>query len=74
MAIEVPQNEEIAGRGKNGGRKGVGSAMHWRRVNRRSIHIKKRKREGVVERDVDCYIIRLGIKQRKRGGRKFKKE
>ena len=23
MAIEVPQNKEISGRGKNGGRKGV---------------------------------------------------
>ena len=27
MAIEVPQNEEISGGGKNGGRKGVGSAI-----------------------------------------------
>ena len=27
MAIEVPQNEEISGGGKNGERKGVGSAI-----------------------------------------------
>ena len=27
MAIEVLQNEEISGGGKNGGRKGVGSAI-----------------------------------------------
>ena len=33
MAIEVPQNEEISGGGKNGERKGVGSAIRWRRVN-----------------------------------------
>ena len=32
MAIEVPQNEEISGGGKNGGRKRVGSAICWRRV------------------------------------------
>ena len=29
MAIEVPQNEEISGGGKNGGRKGIGSAFRW---------------------------------------------
>ena len=27
MAIEVPQNEEISGGGKNGGREGIGSAI-----------------------------------------------
>ena len=37
------------------------------------IHIKKRERRGVVKRDVDPYIIRVGIKRRKRGGRKFRK-
>ena len=37
MAIEVPQNEEIAA-GKNGGRKGIGSAIRWRRANRGSTH------------------------------------
>ena len=29
MAIEVPQNEEISGGGKNGGREGIGSAIRW---------------------------------------------
>ena len=48
MAIEVPQNEEISGRGKNGGRKGIGSAIRWGGVNRRGVHIKKRERGGVV--------------------------
>ena len=28
-AIEVPQNEEISGGGKNGGRKGVDSVICW---------------------------------------------
>ena len=44
MAIEVPQNEEISGGGKNGGREGVGSAIRWGGANRVSIHIKKRER------------------------------
>ena len=34
MEIEVPQNEEIFGRGESGGRKGVGSAYRWRGANR----------------------------------------
>ena len=29
MAVKVPQNEEISGGGKDGGRKGVGSAIRW---------------------------------------------
>ena len=29
MAIEIPQNEEISGGRKDGGRKGVGSAIRW---------------------------------------------
>ena len=41
MAIQVPQNEEISGGGKNGGIKGVGSAYRRRRPNRGSIHTKK---------------------------------
>ena len=41
MAIEVLQNEEISGGGKNGGRKGVSSAVHWSGANRGGIHIKK---------------------------------
>ena len=43
MAIEVPQNEEISGGVKNGGRKGVGSAsaIRQRRANGGSANIKK---------------------------------
>ena len=41
MAVEVPQNEEISGGGKKGGRKVIGSAIRWRIANRGSIHIKK---------------------------------
>ena len=29
MAMEVPRNEEISGGGKDGGREGIGSAIHW---------------------------------------------
>ena len=36
MAIEVPQNEEIYGGGKNGGREGIGSAIRWRGADRRA--------------------------------------
>ena len=72
MAIEVPKNEEISGGGKNGGRKEIGSAIRWRGANRGGIHIEKRERGGVVKRDVDPYIIRVGIKRRERG-RKFRK-
>ena len=73
MAIEVPQREEISGGEKNGGRKGVGSAIRWGRSNWGGVHIKKREREEVVKRDVNPYIIRVGIERRKRGGRKFRK-
>ena len=73
MATEAPKNEEISGGGKNGGRKGVGSAICWRGANIGGIHIEKRERRGVAKRDVDPYIIRVRIKRRKRGGRKFRK-
>ena len=73
MAIEGPQNEEISGGGKDGGRKGVGSSIRWGGANREGVNIKKRERGGVVKRDVDPYIIRVGIKRRKKGGRKFRK-
>ena len=71
MAIEVPQNEEISGGGKNRGRKGVGSAIRRGGANRGGVHIKKREQRGVVKRYVDPYIIRAGVERRKRGGRKF---
>ena len=38
MAIEVPQNEEISGEVKNGGRKGIGSAICWGGANRGVTH------------------------------------
>ena len=34
MAIEVSQNEEISGGGKNEGREGIGSAICWGGANR----------------------------------------
>ena len=37
------------------------------------INIKKRERGGAVMRNVDPYIIRVGIKRRKKGGRKLRK-
>ena len=41
MAIEVPQNEEVSGGGKNGGREGIDSAIRWGGANKGGIHIKK---------------------------------
>ena len=38
MAIEVPQNEEISGGGKSGGREGIGSAIRWGGANRGHTH------------------------------------
>ena len=72
MATEVPHNKEIFGGWKNGGRKGVGSAIRRRGANRGGVHIKKGKRGGVVKKDVNPYIIRVGIEQRKSGGRKVR--
>ena len=72
MAIEVPQNEEISGGGKNGRRKGISSAIRWGGADRGGIHIKKREQRRVVKRDVDRYIIRVGIKRRKSGSRQFR--
>ena len=47
MAIEVPKNEEISG-GKNGERKGVGSAIRWGGAKRGGIHIGKGEQGGVL--------------------------
>ena len=44
-AVEVPQYEEISGGGKNGERKGVGSALHRGNAKRGSMHIEERKKE-----------------------------
>ena len=38
------------------------------------MHIKIRERREVVKRDVDPYIIRVGMKRRKRGGKSPKKK
>ena len=48
MAVEVPQNKEISGGGKNGRRKGVSSAICRRRANKGSTSIKQRERGEVV--------------------------
>ena len=66
MAIEVPQNEEISGRGKNEWRKGVGSALRRGRANRGAYTLRKESEGGIVKRDVDPYIIRVGTKRRKK--------
>ena len=45
MVIDVPQNKEISGGGKNGGRKEVGSAIRQRKANRGSINMRKDRKE-----------------------------
>ena len=41
-------------------------------MNRGSINIKNWERGGAVYRDVDPYIIRVGVRRTKRGGRKLR--
>ena len=48
MEVEVLQKEEISEEGKNGERKGVGSAIRQKRAKMGSINIKERGRRGVV--------------------------
>ena len=50
MAIEVPQNEEISGGGKNGGRKGVGSAIRRRRANRGVYTLRDDSKEELLSK------------------------
>ena len=45
MAIEVPQNEEISGEGKNGERKEVGSTIHREGTNRGVYTLRKESEE-----------------------------
>ena len=45
MAVEVPQNEETSGGGKNGGRKGVGSAICRGGANRGAYTLRKDSKE-----------------------------
>ena len=47
MAIEVPQNKEISGGGKDGGRKGVGSAIRWGGANRGAYTLRNDTEEGL---------------------------
>ena len=48
MAIEVPQNEEISGEGKNGERKRVGSAIRQRRANGGAYTSRKESEEELL--------------------------
>ena len=51
MAIKVPQNEEISGGGKNGGREGIGSAIRWGGANRgANTHLEMTSRRSCLER------------------------
>ena len=48
MAIEVPQNEEISGAGKDGGREGIGSAIRWRGTNRGAYTLRNESEEELL--------------------------
>ena len=48
MAIEVSQNEEISGGGKNGGRKGIGSAIRWGGANRGAYTLRNESEEELL--------------------------
>ena len=48
MAIEVPQNEEISGGGKNGGREGIGSAIRCAGANRGAYTLRKESEEKLL--------------------------
>ena len=48
MAVEVPKNEEISGGGKDGGTKGVGSAIRWGGANRGANTLRKESEEELL--------------------------
>ena len=48
MAVEVPKNEEISGGGKDGGKKGVGSAIRWGGANRGAYTLRKESEEELL--------------------------
>ena len=48
MAIEVPQNEEISGGGKNGWREGVGSAIRHGGANRGAYTLRNDTEEELL--------------------------
>ena len=47
MAIEIPQNEEISGGGKDGGREGIGSAIRWGGADRGANTLRKESEEDL---------------------------
>ena len=49
MAIEVPQDEKIFGGGKNGGRKGIGSAICWGGANRGAYTLRNESEEELLK-------------------------
>ena len=48
MAIEFPQNEEISGGEKNGGREGIGSAIRWGGANRGAYTLRNDSEEELL--------------------------
>ena len=48
MAIEVPQNEEVSGGKKDGGRKEIGSAIRWGGANRGAYTLRKDTEEELL--------------------------
>ena len=48
MAIKVPHNEKISGGRKNGGRKGVGSAICWGGANRGAYTLRNETKEQLL--------------------------
>ena len=48
MAIEVHQNEEISGGGKNRGRNGIDFAIHWGGENRGAYTLRKENKEELL--------------------------
>ena len=48
MAIEVSQNEEISGGGKNRARKEIGSAIRRRRANRGAYTLRNESEEELL--------------------------
>ena len=61
MAIGVPQNEEISGGGKNGGKKGVGSAIRWRGVNRGAYTLRNESGEELLREMLTLHNQRDGV-------------
>ena len=48
MAIEVSQNEEISGEGKNEERKGVGFVIRWKGANRGAYTLRNDTEEKLL--------------------------